>query len=410
MRKASGAAAAAFLCLLGVYGHAEAETVSILYAFPGGSGLGFPQGPITIDPSGNIFGTAYSGSGDDGVLAVYEASPPAAGQTSWIARTLYSFPAGEGDGSASGVIRDGRDNLYGTTVPDVKGCGRVYKLLKVDSTWHYSLLWKFADDDGPQGCYPMALTPPSDGKLFGVTSRGGTNDGGTVFELFPPSSPGEAWTESVIWNFDPAVDGSSPVSPMRRDAAGNLYGTSELGGPNGAGTVWKLSPPQAGSSAWTRQVLWGFSGPDGRFPLGKIVIDSQGALYGSCYEGGDGTHQGFGVIFKLTPPSAGGGSVWSEATLWSLDGTLQRGGREPTGVDLTPQGNLVFDTFVSGRVSQLDQPAPGQSSWTLHFLADPPGVAGVLATPVLAAQGVITGTSAGSNGGSDNGQIWRVTR
>jgi uncharacterized repeat protein (TIGR03803 family) len=138
-----------------------------------------------------------------------------------------------------------------------------------------------------------------------------------------------AQTETVIYNFSGAADGSLPNGALISDASGNLYGTAFAGGDlsvcggGGCGVVFKLSPS---SSGWTETVLHTFSGGDGANPSAGLVFDTKGNLYGTTSAGGRFTCQGAGcgVIFQLYPTNNG----WKEKVLYNFGGSSD--GSAPT--------------------------------------------------------------------------------
>ena len=116
-------------------------------------------------------------------------------------------------------------------------------------------------------------------------------------------SPAQTFT--TLHSFD-ISDGAQPYAGLARDAAGNLYGTLAYGGRNGLGSVYKLIPRKSGSGPeWaTEKILLNFSGQDGIYPFGGLILDTAGNLYGTTYYGGylsDCDYSGCGVIFELTP-------------------------------------------------------------------------------------------------------------
>ena len=143
---------------------------------------------------------------------------------------------------------------------------------------------------GNDGENPFAnLISDSAGNLYGTTSGGGTNREGTVFKL---SSNG---TETVLHNFGSGNDGQTPLGSLIFDSAGNLYGTTSAGGLYGFGMVFELSPDG------TETVLYNFgSGTDGQNPNAGMVFDSSGNLYGTTVNGG---LFGGGTAFELSPNS-----------------------------------------------------------------------------------------------------------
>ncbi len=162
----------------------------------------------------------------------------------------------------------------------------------------YKQIYSFNGSDGfgPSG----ALLAEKNGVLYGTTEIGGTAGEGTVFSLTPPTSSGGNWTESVLWNFQStsSVDGAKPVASLIMDANGNLYGTTSSGGSFsdqgfGDGTVLELSPA-AGN--WNESLLWNFDGSDGENPQAGLLIGANGLLFGTTFDGGNSF---VGVVFAL---------------------------------------------------------------------------------------------------------------
>ncbi len=167
------------------------------------------------------------------------------------------------------------------------------------------------------------------GNLYGTTNIGGKYKNcyfgtcGTVFELTPNADG--TWTEQVIHNFD-GSDGTDPGGELIFDAAGNLYGTTNRGGGPGDGVVFELTPGANGS--WTDNTLFTFSGADGQWPGGGLTFDASGNLYGTT-----GWGCGMGCIFELTPNTGGG---WTESVLYGFQ-FEGKNGSYPSG------GSLIFD-------------------------------------------------------------------
>ena len=127
---------------------------------------------------------------------------------------------------------------------------------------------------------------------------------GTVFKLTPPAKGQTAWTETVLYSFcsQPSCsDGVNPYAGLIADKEGALYGTTLAAGvAQLGGTVFKLAPPAKGQTAWTETVLYRFSGgSDGADPFAGLIADKQGALYGTTIGGGSGCSSGCGTVFKL---------------------------------------------------------------------------------------------------------------
>ncbi|MGO9265948.1 MAG: choice-of-anchor tandem repeat GloVer-containing protein [Candidatus Binataceae bacterium] len=194
------------------------------------------------------------------------------------------------------------------------------------------VLWSFGG--GTDGNAPYAgLIADSSGNLFGTTLEGGLYNGGTVFELSPSG------TESVLWNFGNGTDGENPYAGLLMDSSGDLFGTTYAGGAGGYGTVFELTP------GGTETILWSFGASptlaEGRNPLGQLVMDQHGDLYGTTYQGS----LGYGVVFELTPPATSGGS-WGESTVWPFgeNGTAGDGGYPSAGLLMDTLGNLYGTT------------------------------------------------------------------
>ena len=246
---------------------------SVLYSFCPQSGCldgKEPYYPLVFDSQGNLYGTTLSGGSSNGGV-VYELSPPPGGNGPWTETVLY--------------------NICLVTCPD-----------------------------GEQFIGGLAID--SHGNLYGAAEQGGSNHNtGLIFELSPGG--GGSWTYTVLYQFcslTNCADGSAPQGGLIFDAHGNLYGTTTTGGANQGGTVFELSPNGGG---WSETVLYSFcatSGcPDGNDPQDSLVMDPQGHLYGGAVGGGANA---YGGIFELTP--AGGGS-WTEQVLVSFCPAIRTG-------------------------------------------------------------------------------------
>jgi uncharacterized repeat protein (TIGR03803 family) len=220
---------------------------------------------------------------------------------SWAASTfkaLHSFTGKDGAYPFADLVFDAAGNLYGTTLGNFceqHSCGTVFKLAPgANGLWTRTVLHYFG---GKDGCEPYArLVFDTAGNLYGTTSCGGANGGGTVFELSPGA--GGKWTEKVLYSFSTAgKDGHLPYAGLIFDTAGNLYGATNQGGAYGGGAVFELSP--AADGKWTPAVLHVFGkGKDGSAPRAGLTFDSAGNLYGTTFAGGS---SGDGIVFKLAP-------------------------------------------------------------------------------------------------------------
>jgi uncharacterized repeat protein (TIGR03803 family) len=270
-----------------------------------------PITSLVLDSSGNIFGTAtYGGSTGDGT--VFELSPSITG--GYTETLLHTFRGGaDGEIPFAGLTMDSSGNLYGTTVAGgnnacAGGCGVVFKLSKSSVVWTFTTIHQFRFGDGwaPEA----VLTIDSAGNLYGTTEVGGPNGTsqgngyGVVFELSPN---GGGWTEKTIYAFTGGTDGSVSRSPVILDSAGNLYGANS-GYPGYYGTIFELTPD--GSAGWTEGTIYDWSSStyyQGVSPIGPIVRDSAGNIYGTNEFGGATAYEycvegdGCGTVFEMTP-------------------------------------------------------------------------------------------------------------
>ncbi len=318
---------------------------TILYSFYYGTADGLaPYGGL-VARAGNLYGTCALGGavgqpfGSNGT--VYELSPASGG--GWTEKILWNFGSVAGDGSepVAAMIFDAKGNLYGTTSKGgANGGGTVFELVAgTGGTWTEKVLYSFgaSTTDGVEPGYGR-LTFDAKGNLYGTTLKGGANGVGTVFELV--AGAGGTWTEKVLYNFGAgSTDAASPYSGVTFDAAGNIYGTTANGGAfscstfGTCGTVYQLKP---GSSGWTEKILHSFNynNTDGFDPIGGVIFDQQGNLYGTTKWGGNfGNQNGFGTVFELTPL----GGTWTETVLYSFTGSTTNADGQ------NPLSDLVFD-------------------------------------------------------------------
>jgi uncharacterized repeat protein (TIGR03803 family) len=288
-------------------GHTE-WTEMVLHAFSGADGAG-PEAGVVLDAAGNLYGTAANGgSANDGT--VFKLAPPVSGQTAWTATILHTFRGTDGHQPVGALTFDRAGNLYGTTEDGgAYNYGTVFKLAPPaagHTKWVASVLRSFSQSDAG-GSHPMAgLTLDAAGNLYGTTYTGGVAGSGTVFTLAAPVAGRTKWIETELRTFvyhgpsSATGDGSFPAAGVVLDAAGNVYGTTVVGGTSDGATVFRLSPPQGGHLKWTSSVLHSF--PDatgqGSFPEAGVIVGTDGALYGTTYVGGA---YGAGTVFRLTP-------------------------------------------------------------------------------------------------------------
>jgi len=224
--------------------------------------------------------------------------------------------------------------------------------------WKEKVLYSF--QGGSDGATPAGgVVFDKEGNLYGATGDGGSScpspGCGTVFQLAPPTTNGDPWTETVLYGFH-GNDGSRPTGGVILDQQGNLYGVTAYGGTGtclllgynvGCGLVYELSPPAQKGGAWTETVLYSFqNASDGQEPNGNLVFDNAGNLYGATtFGGGKGTscdpfYQYCGMVFKLSPPNHKSGK-WTEQKLHSFAGVVNG---QQSGDGANPNGGLVLDS------------------------------------------------------------------
>jgi len=394
--------------------------IQVASPFPGTGSIGH----LIFDGLGNLYGaTATGGASNLGSIFKIDIS----GKET----ILYSFGAPpDGANPNASLVFDSAGNLYGTTSSGgSSGSGTIFKL---DANGNETVLYSFTG--GSDGGAPYAgLLPASSGNFFGTTTQGGTSSQGTIFKLDARGN------ETVLYSFAGSPDGANPQGELIQDAAGNLYGTTPNGGslspcfvfpqfpnPNGrpldCGVVFAIDP------TGKETIIHQFSGtPDGPEPVGSLVPDADGNLYGTTYYGGTGncpiiapdTHVyvgniGCGSVYKLDPTG-------KFTVLYSFNG--------PDG--LYPQAGLVRDGGgnLYGMTSQggLSGPAPSNpygfftGSGTV-FKLDPSGVLTVLfsfapspvsgqpvGTLLLDQAGNLYGTISGFDDPPNGGSVFKLT-
>jgi uncharacterized repeat protein (TIGR03803 family) len=305
----------------------SAQTEQTLYSFSGYSDGGNPLSSLIMDGVGNLYGTTFVG-GAYRAGEVFELSPGSGG--GWIESVLYSFTGGV-DGANpyfADVIFDAAGNLYGTTVGGGShNLGTVFELSPSGSGWSESVLYSFGG--GSDGANPYSgLLFDARGNLYGTTYGGGAYSVGTVFEL---SHVNGQWAESVIHTFN-VQNGNSPAGGLVFDRKGNLFGVTQGGGAQGYGVVYELTPSAA--QTWAEKVVYSFTGgADGGSPYAeRLIVDHAERLYGTT--NGGGVNQG-GTVFRLAPRGQGS---WKAQVLYSFDTRVA--GNPFSGLVFDEEGNL----------------------------------------------------------------------
>jgi uncharacterized repeat protein (TIGR03803 family) len=293
-------------------------THTVLYSFTGGADGGEPYKGVTLDAHGNLYGTAVtggSGSCEGGCGVIFRLTYSGA---SWTQTVIHAFTGGnDGSGPGSGLTFDHHGYLYGMTpTGGAYGLGVIFQLRpQANGTWGLNVIHTFTGgNDGSSGSAGRLIFDRA-GSLYGVTTVGGANGKGVAFQLTHTQS---GWTLVPLYAFKDQPDGALPYGGLIFDRAGNLYGTTYYAGANDVGTVYKLTHADG---AWTETVLYNFKGGrDGSSPISTLVSDEAGNLYGTTSDGG--TSCACGVIFKLAP---GENSSWTESVRYRFPGAPNAG-------------------------------------------------------------------------------------
>jgi uncharacterized repeat protein (TIGR03803 family) len=303
---------------------------TVLLSFEAGSDGAYPWGGLTLDATGNLYGTTTSGGLGYGVDFKLDTTGT---------ETILHRLAGSRDGATpyAGLTFDRAGDLWGASTAGgdlacgirSAGCGTIFKLHGRKQT----ILHRFAGapSDGSYAAYGSLLVG-NDGGLYGVTMQGGTSNNGTVYRLHRNG------TLTVLYSFTGGTDGCAPSGTLANDDEGSLYGTTSACGPSGYGTVYQLN------KAGVLKVLYGFgSGSnDGRSPFGGVIRDRAGNLYGTTLFGGTGCSGGTqcGTVFKL--------SATGKNTILHMFDSSTNGAAPWGNVIRDPMGNLYGTTSVGG--------------------------------------------------------------
>lgn len=258
---------------------------------------------LAYDGTSPLYGATTAG-GTQNAGTVYSLTPNAA-KTKWTKKVLHNFCAlnacADGAGPYSGPMIDGMGHLFGvTTTGGAYTKGVLYELSPAGAKWKHVVLHSFCADqtltcaDGSQ-----LLSPPimdGQGFLYGTTFVGGVYGAGTVWKLVPNGTHSKLTVLHSFCREDGCPDGSVPWSSLMFDADNHLIGTTLQGGAMNKGAIFKLAG--AKHDMFTRLFSFGTPEAQGASPVGGLMMDQTGALYGTTTAGGanDG-----GVFYRLTP-------------------------------------------------------------------------------------------------------------
>ncbi|HTS19973.1 MAG TPA: choice-of-anchor tandem repeat GloVer-containing protein [Verrucomicrobiae bacterium] len=312
----------------GTYGYGSVFRISpdgeltTLHAFGAGTNDGAsPQAGLVEGPDSNFYGTTSSGgTGSAGV--VFRVTPTGA------ITNLYGFHGSDGNFPACTLALGSDGYFYGTTPEGGTnytcpgGCGTVFR---ISSSGVLTTLYEFAGWPPPQTYTPGGgLVQGNDGDFYGTTQSGGANGDGAVFRISPSGSL------TVLHSFS-VNDGLNANRPLARGSDGNLYGSTSNGGTNHVGAIFQIST----NGVFT--YLHTFGGNDGKTPQGGLMQGSDGNLYGTTYTGGTSN---WGTIFRID-------STGNFTNLFSFTNSIDAAfpyGPLVQGAD----GNLYGTTFGGG--------------------------------------------------------------
>jgi uncharacterized repeat protein (TIGR03803 family) len=257
---------------------AGTRAFSTLVTFNGANGSG-PRGKLIVDAAGNLYGTTGSGGPPpDGGGTIFKLSAGTHALT-----TLASFNQVNGN-DPSGLFADAAGNFYGTT--SFGGSANYGTVYRMDANTHATTT--LVTFNNANGAHPQSeLIADAAGNMYGTTNDGGANGRGTVFEV-----DADTHALTTLVTFD-NTNGSNPFGPLVADAHGDMYGTT-TGAGNGSipyGSVFEID-----ASTKTLTTLAAFNLANGRGPQAGLILDAAGNLYGTTRVGGP---TGDGTVFKI---------------------------------------------------------------------------------------------------------------
>ncbi|MBV9571361.1 MAG: hypothetical protein JO056_08980 [Alphaproteobacteria bacterium] len=374
----------------------HAATVKVIYSFQGGADGEYTDTDVVRDAAGNLYGSSVQG-GTHASGTVWQLHPN--GDGTWTHTVLYNFTGGaDGAEPYKGVTLDAAGNLYGTAVTGgggvcEGGCGVAYKLTKDSGgSFTQSVIHQFQGTDDGQG--PGArLTVDDSGNVYGMAPIGGVNGMGTIYQMTPAQHGKYKFKVLYAFNGADGIGGSAGALVLR---SGDLYGAATAGGANGSGSIYRLKQNKMGR--WKFAVLYSFKEePDGGFPYGGLTFDALGNIYGTTYYAGEND---VGCVWQLSPHKG----RWKEQVLYSFQGGAD-GAASIANVNFDSAGNLYGTTSEGGAAGTgvIFKLKPGAHGWkesVVHSFAGPPDGA-------FAYNGMVNGESdtfygATVHGGSDN--------
>jgi uncharacterized repeat protein (TIGR03803 family) len=279
------------------------QTLTTLHSFENTDGAN-PYAGLVQAINGNLYGTTAFG-GTYGLGTLFEITP------SGTQKTLYNFCSQgaalctDGAYPEADLIQATDGNIYGVAAGGGSGecqygCGTLFR---ISLTGTLKTLYTFCSQGGTlctDGAYPNAVVQGADGNLYGTTNGGGANGVGTVFRM---SLNGL----KTLYTFD-NTSGGGGYAQLVQGADGKFYGTTYQDGANGFGTVFDITP------GGTLQPLHNFDGTDGSAAQ-SLALATSGNFYGTTFLGGSNN---LGTLFEMSPAG-------TFHTLYNFDGTVGSG-------------------------------------------------------------------------------------
>ena len=381
------------------------NTITTLASFNGTNG--YDPSSLVLDGQGNLYGTTLDGgaNSDGTVFEIAKGS-----NTITTLASLVPLSGHQGDLPYS-LVLDSQGNLYGTTEHGgAAGDGTVFEIAKGSNT-----ITTLVSFNGTNGNEAEGLVLDGQGNLYGETFLGGAANDGTVFEIAKGSN-----TITTLASFN-GTNGQHPFGGLALDSQGNLYGTTESGGAANDGTLFEIAK---GSNTIT--TLASFNGTNGSEPIGGVVLDGQGNLYGTTYSGGaagDGTVFELSGVTAITPSSVFVNAAWAgdasgTAVTWTDGSTHYVGydafGTIQSGINAVASGGTV--NVASGTYNETDTFAQnvtitGAGATTVTVNGQSAGSVFTVDNGVTATLSglTITGGSATNGGGIDSSGILTIT-
>ncbi|HEX4159103.1 MAG TPA: choice-of-anchor tandem repeat GloVer-containing protein, partial [Rhizomicrobium sp.] len=247
---------------------------SLLHSFGGAGDGSTPDGAVTIESNGDMYGTtSYGGSSENGVIWKLAADG--------TYTVVHNFSADECNFARGRLVQDKKGNFYTTCL--FGGANLDGTVIKFTPKGKVTVLHNFVGTDGEFPEHNVVMD--KDGNIYGVTAFGGASDNGTIYEI-----AGDG-TFTSLYSFTGGADGGFPYGAPAIDENGNLYGSADDGGAYSSGTVFELT------AGGTYKVVYNFTGgADGEFPEGDMLLMGKN-LYSTTTEGGA---NGQGGVYEVT--------------------------------------------------------------------------------------------------------------